>query len=41
MKQIKTLATLFLLTALIVFSGCKKDEAETIEKWDRWNMGVG
>ena len=33
MKQIKTLATLFLLTALIVFSGCKKDEAETIEKW--------
>ena len=33
MKQIKTLATLFLLTALIAISGCKKDEAETIEKW--------
>jgi hypothetical protein len=33
MKQVKTLATLFLLTALTVFSGCEKDEEKTIEKW--------
>jgi hypothetical protein len=33
MNQFKTLAAFILLSALIVFSGCKKDEAETIEKW--------
>lgn len=33
MKQFKTLAILFLLTALTVFTGCQKDETETIEKW--------
>ena len=32
MKQLKALAVLFLITALTVFSGCKKEEKE-IEKW--------
>ena len=32
MKQFKTLTAIFLLTALTVFSGCKKEETK-IEKW--------
>ena len=39
MKQGTTLVTLLLLTALTIFSGCRKDEVK-IEKWiiGTWNM---
>ncbi len=40
MKQVKIFATLFLLTALTIFSGCKKDDEAKIRDWiiGTWNV---